>query len=144
MSYFGIGIYNGKTEANVGTLWRSAYQLGASFIFTIGRRYRKQVSDTVKAWRHVPLLHYDSLDQLAIPYDCRIVAVEMGGQQLSKFVHPARAIYLLGAEDGGLPAKVLERCHLHTEIEHMLARTRSFNVAVSGSIVMYDRLVKLC
>jgi len=30
VSYFGIGIYQGKTESNVGTLWRSAYQLGAA------------------------------------------------------------------------------------------------------------------
>lgn len=34
--YFAIGIYHPKTEMNMGTLWRSAYQLGASYIFTIG------------------------------------------------------------------------------------------------------------
>ena len=33
--YFEIGIYNGKTEVNMGTLWRSAYQLGASGIFIV-------------------------------------------------------------------------------------------------------------
>ena len=26
--YFGIGIENGKTVANIGTLWRSAHNLG--------------------------------------------------------------------------------------------------------------------
>lgn len=75
-NYFGIGIFNAKTADNVGTLWRSAYQLGASFIFTVGERSRvrtnhyyvdiftyagmqwergqfgKQSSDTVKAWRY--------------------------------------------------------------------------------------------
>jgi tRNA (guanosine-2'-O-)-methyltransferase len=40
--YYGIGIENVKTAENVGTLWRSAYILGASFIFTIGKRYKKQ------------------------------------------------------------------------------------------------------
>ena len=34
--YFGIGVYRLKTEANHGTLWRSAFQFGADFIFTIG------------------------------------------------------------------------------------------------------------
>jgi hypothetical protein len=32
--YFGIGIYHGKTEENIGTLWRSAYAYGADFVFT--------------------------------------------------------------------------------------------------------------
>ena len=40
--YFGIGIYQAKRFENVGVLWRGAYQLGASFIFTIGKRYRRQ------------------------------------------------------------------------------------------------------
>ena len=46
--YFGVGIVNGKSEANQGTLWRSAYQLGASFIFTVGARFDHR-TDTVPA-----------------------------------------------------------------------------------------------
>ena len=34
--YFGIGIQNGKTPENLGVLWRTAQNMGASFIFTIG------------------------------------------------------------------------------------------------------------
>ena len=34
--FFGIGIQNGKTPENLGVLWRTAQNLGASFIFTIG------------------------------------------------------------------------------------------------------------
>eukprot|EP01047_Picozoa_sp_COSAG01_P129466 COSAG01_NODE_58919_length_303_cov_0.759804_1_plen_52_part_10 len=34
--FFGIGIVHGKSRANQGTLWRSAYQLGAAFTFTVG------------------------------------------------------------------------------------------------------------
>ena len=30
--YFGIGIFHGKTETNIGTLWRSAAILGADNI----------------------------------------------------------------------------------------------------------------
>ena len=33
--FFGIGIQNGKTPENLGVLWRSAQNLGASYIFTI-------------------------------------------------------------------------------------------------------------
>jgi hypothetical protein len=44
--FFGIGILNGKTPENLGVLWRSAQNLGASYIFTIGNRYAKQACDT--------------------------------------------------------------------------------------------------
>lgn len=39
--FFGIGIQNGKTPENLGALWRSAQNLGASYIFTNGNRYQK-------------------------------------------------------------------------------------------------------
>ena len=138
--FFGIGIYHTKTEANVGTLWRSAYQLGASFIFTVGRRYKKQASDTTKTWRSIPLYHYHDMDTFLenIPYDCRIIAVEMGGGAMENMGHPDRCIYLLGAEDHGLPQSVLENCNMHISLAAV--RQPSFNVAVAGSIVMYDRL----
>ncbi len=138
--FFGIGIYHTKTEANVGTLWRSAYQLGASFIFTIGKRYQKQASDTSKAWRSIPLYHYDTPGSLFrhIPLDCSLIAVEMGGTEIGNWQHPDRCIYLLGAEDHGLPEWISKRCNLHISLAAV--RQLSFNVAVAGSIVMYDRL----
>ena len=34
--FFAVGVYNSKSAENVGTLWRSAFQLGAAYIFTIG------------------------------------------------------------------------------------------------------------
>lgn len=140
--YFEVGIYHGKTPSNVGTLWRSAYQLGASGIFTIGRRYPKQASDTVQAYRHVPLRNFADFDAFhdALPYDCPLVAVEMGGTPLPHFQHPERAIYLLGAEDHGLPPDVLARCHRRVSLPSV--RTNSYNVAVAGSLVMFDRMTK--
>lgn len=140
--FFEIGIYHGKTEVNLGTLWRSAYQLGAAGIFTIGRRYKTQSSDTIKAWRHIPLRQYDSIAQLieALPNACPLVGIEMGGRSLSSFAHPERACYLLGAEDHGLSPAALKQCHFIISIESV--RTASFNVAVAGSIVMYDRMIK--
>ncbi len=101
--YFGVGMYHTKTETNVGTLWRSAFQLGASFIFTVGKRYKTQSSDTPKAWKNIPLYHYEVIEQLVMPKDVLLVCVEQGGTPLSNFAHPERAIYLLGAEDHGLP-----------------------------------------
>lgn len=138
--YFQIGIYFPKTSENIGTLWRSAYQLGANSIFTIGKRYQKQSSDTCKTWKQIPLYNYETFEEFyaMIPHDCKLVGIEMGGIKLSQFCHPQRAIYLLGAEDFGLPSKVLEKCHNIVSLEAI--NQNSYNVSTAGSIVMYSRV----
>lgn len=140
--YFGIGIFHCKNETNVGTLWRSAAILGASFIFTIGKRYKTQASDTIKAPRHIPLLHYRDYDDFFqhLPYDCPVIAVELADNSvpLEKFVHPERCIYLLGAEDNGIPESILVRCRNTVQLIGDIC----YNVSTAGSIVMYDRAVK--
>lgn len=140
--YFGIGIVNGKNGVNLGTLWRSAYQMGAVFIFTVGHRYKPQSSDTYMAYRHMPLYQYPDWQAFINGglYDCMRIAVEMGGEPLITFDHPQRAVYLLGAEDNGIPPKIIGDCHKVVELPSV--RQPSFNVAVAGSIVMYDRIAK--
>lgn len=140
MGYFEIGIFHTKTETNVGTLWRSAYQLGAAGIFTIGKRYKHQTSDTCKASRHIPLRHFLNIEEFKQqrPTDTVLVGVEMGGIPLSSFVHPKQAIYLLGAEDHGLPPEIMSYCNCIVSLESINAL--SYNVAVAGSVVMYDRV----
>lgn len=137
--YFGIGIFHTKTEHNVGTLWRSAYQLGASFVFTIGRRYKEQSSDTYKTTRHTPLYHYRDFDhfQESRPHGAELIGVELSdkAETIPGFKHPQRAIYLLGAEDHGLPPQVMQKCQSIVAL-----KGGSFNVAVAGSIIMYDRV----
>lgn len=141
--YYEIGIYHGKRTENIGTLWRSAYQLGAAGIFTIGARHHQQASDTLKAWRHIPLRVYDTFDQFLSgrPYTARLIGVEMGGAPLATFQHPPRAIYLLGAEDHGLPDAIIMKCQAVVCIEAV--RTASYNVAVAGSVVMYHRWLQM-
>lgn len=140
--YFGIGIYNGKNTSNIGTLWRSASILGADFIFTIGRRYQKQCSDTMKTPRHIPLFHYETGEDFFkhVPYDCPVVAVELADNSipLDRYCHRERCIYLLGAEDNGISQQILGRC---TDTVQIIG-DYCYNVAVAGSIVMYDRAVK--
>ena len=140
MSYFEIGIYHNKTAQNIGTLWRSSYQLGAHGIFTIGKRYRKQASDTYKTTRHIPLREYNDWKEFyqSRPHGAQLVAVEMGGIPLSEFSHPKQAIYLLGAEDYGLPQEILNQCQHIVSLQ--ATNQQSYNVAVAGSIVIYDRV----
>lgn len=140
--YFGIGIYHPKIECNLGTLWRSANCFGASFIFTIGHRYKHQCSDTTKAWRHIPLISYTTFDQFleCIPKDCKLIGIEqnISASYLTRFCHPERCIYLLGAEDNGLPKSVINTCQFIVEISTIFC----LNIATAGAIVMYDRKCK--
>lgn len=141
--YFEIGIVQGKTLHNLGTLWRSAYQLGATAIFSIGARHPKmQSSDTYKTWRHIPYREYDSMEAFlaARPYSCPLIGIEFPGTSLIDFIHPDRAIYLLGSEDNGLPNLAKKSCQSIVSIPSV--RQASYNVAVAGSLVMFDRLAK--
>lgn len=140
--YFGIGILNPKTEENIGTLWRSAYIMGASFIFTIGKRYKKQASDTPQSWKHIPLYNYETFEEFykTMPYDCRLVGVELDNKSVAieEYKHHERCIYLLGAEDHGLTKEAIDKCH---ELV-ILPGDICLNVSVAGSIVLYDRILK--
>ncbi len=141
--YCAIGVFRGKTEHNIGTLWRSAFILGAAYIFTVENKYKKQSSDVVRAWSRIPLFHHKTFDDLLnnIPHDCRLVGVEIDdrAEWLHEFEHPKRAIYLLGAEDTGLPEEVKEKCHFLIK----LPGNTSLNVGVTGSIVLHDRATKV-
>ena len=140
--YFAIGVDHAKTETNIGTLWRSASLMGAAYIFTIGKRYKKQASDTTKAWKHIPLFHYENFQDFYknIPFGCRLVGIELieNAIPLKQFKHHERCIYLLGAEDNGLSKEAISK----SQELIVLPGEMSMNVAVAGSIVMYDRLCK--
>lgn len=141
--YFGIGIQNGKTPENLGVLWRSAQNMGASYIFTIGNRYAKQACDTHKAVGAMPYFHYDTFDDFykSLPKSAMLVGVELDDRAipLETFEHPRRCVYLLGAEDHGMSKAAIEKSHHLVKFNTPL----SINVAVAGSIVMYDRNAKL-
>jgi tRNA(Leu) C34 or U34 (ribose-2'-O)-methylase TrmL len=140
--YFAVGVVGLKTEPNLGTLWRSAWQLGAAYIFTVGARFTKQSTDTYQTWTRLPCFEHKDWGAFcqASPYAAPWVAVEMGGTPLEDFVHPQRAVYVLGSEDTGLPESVVRACAMHVSLP--CVRDPSFNVAVAGSLIMYDRVAK--
>jgi tRNA (guanosine-2'-O-)-methyltransferase len=140
--YYGIGIYHPKTTENIGTLWRTAHNFGADFIFTIGKRYKKQASDTTKAERHIPLYEYETFEDLRnhLPRGCSIIFIEQaeGAKNLKDATHPETACYILGAEDYGIPE------HMMHDYQKIFINTPlCLNVSVAGSIVIYDRHIKL-
>ncbi len=141
--YCGIGVLNLKRAINYGTLFRSAYDFGVDFIFLIGKRFEKQSSDTNRTERHLPLFEYLTFDDFYshMPYDCQLVSVEICAKAklIRIFSHPERAIYLLGQEDGSLPQEVIDKSFGVIKIPTRYC----LNVAVAGSIVLYDRFNKM-
>jgi tRNA(Leu) C34 or U34 (ribose-2'-O)-methylase TrmL len=141
--YVGVGVWHVKHEINVGSLVRAAAVFGADFVFTIGRRYRPSAAGR-SLDRHVPVFHYEDLDQyLAVtPGAARHVLVEIHprARPLESFTHPHQAIYLLGAEDHGLPDSVLDRMPFASVVQ--LPGAVCMNGASAGSVLLYDRHLK--
>ena len=140
--YFGIGVQNMKNSINYGTLFRTAQILNTDFIFLIGCRFKAMASDTMKSWKHIPLFVYSDFEDFNDhrPYDCPLIGIELteNATPLHEYVHPKKACYLLGAEDNGLTKEAIKACQDIIVLEG----ERSMNVAVAGSIVLYDRITK--
>lgn len=142
-AFYGIGVMHGTNPVNIGTLWRHAYILGASFIFTINTKYKKQSADVVVTPSRIPLYHYKDLEDLHthLPYGAPLVGIELTDDAVlvNEFEHPRRAVYLLGSETNGLSSSVLDACHHVVKLPGHF----SMNVSVAGSIVMHDRISKV-
>lgn len=142
--FFAVGIAAGKTPANAGSLMRSAHAFGASYVFTAGARYPVDRTDTTRAWRHLPAYEWaNEADVIAhMPKGAKLIGVECGEpyatRPLASFVHPEAAVYVLGSEDRGLSPELAAACDHLVEIPSALC----LNVAVAGSILMYDRTAK--
>lgn len=127
---------------NYGSMFRTAQVFGADFIFLIGNRFKPQATDTMKSFRHIPTFVYSNFDDFNAhrPFDCKLIGIELTSTAtpIRDFKHPKQACYLLGAEDNGLTKEAISKCQ---EIV-ILPGERSLNVAVAGSIVLFDRLNK--
>ena len=141
--YFAIGAERISKPMNLGNLLRSAHAFGAKFFFTIGahRRAFDAKSDTSKAAHHLPVYHWASADEMALPLHCKLVGVELieGAIDLPSFQHPLHAAYVLGPELGALSGGLLSRCDYVIKIPSAFC----INVAMAGAIVMYDRVRSL-
>ena len=137
--YAAIGLVEPKFNSNVGGAVRAAFNYGASLIVVSGNRYKRERSDTVKAYRHIPLIVVEDLME-SIPFDCVPIAVELkrGAKPITEFNHPERAMYIFGPEDGTLSRKVTDRCK-HTVF---IPTRRCMNLAATVNVVLFDRAMK--
>lgn len=82
--YAAIGLFNPKTNANVGGVLRAMACYEASMLAIQGTRYTRAATDTTKAYRHLPLVHGDL--RSLIPFDCIPVAVDRLNSQAGGFI----------------------------------------------------------
>lgn len=135
-----IGLTRPKHEENVGSVLRAAYCYDVALVAIQGDRTKVRVStDTPKAWRHLPVLRGDDLRAL-VPYDAIPIAVDLvpDAEGLQDFVHPQRAFYVFGPEDGTISNEVLSWCPRRV----MIPTRTCMNLAATVNVVLYDRLAK--
>lgn len=134
-----VGLHMPKTPANVGSVLRAAHCYGAAFVAQTGQRYRSASTDTMKSFRHLPLMQVDDLRAL-VPRDCIPVAVDLieGARPLTTYTHPERAFYVFGPEDGTLGHAITGWCRDKVFVPTAFC----MNLAACVNVVLYDRMAK--
>ncbi len=96
--------------------------------------------ERMKGYREVELRQHDEFFDQFEP-DIVPVAVELrpNAESLPLFVHPERALYIFGPEDGTLGGAYLRRCHRFV----VIPTRHCVNLAAAIYLVLYDRSVKL-
>lgn len=132
---------------NVGTAVRAASCYGAPQVWFTGERVgfdlagrgRLPREERMKGYRDVEVLHSDRpFDQLGDDVVPVAVEVRERAEALFDFVHPEKAVYVFGPEDGSLPRTVLRHCHRFV----VIPARHCLNLAVSVATVLYDRQLK--
>jgi tRNA(Leu) C34 or U34 (ribose-2'-O)-methylase TrmL len=140
-----IGLHRPKFEANVGSVLRLAYNYDSRIVVFNGRRVNvnaeKIHTNTPKAHRHIPTVKVTKGDLLDfVPVGATPVAIEItdNARPLADYVHPERAFYIFGPEDGSIPKTVIDRCR---DVVY-IPTNRCMNLAATVAVVLYDRQSK--
>lgn len=136
--YAAIGLVNPKSEPNIGGVMRAAGIYKAALVAIEGDRFKRFSTDTMKAYRHIPLMQMPLRN--AIPFNCVPVAVELvpTARSIVNYCHPERAFYIFGPEDGTLGAKHLDWCH---DVIY-IPTNGCMNLAACVNVILFDRMMK--
>jgi tRNA(Leu) C34 or U34 (ribose-2'-O)-methylase TrmL len=137
-----IGLCNPKSPSNVGSVMRAAGCYQAHAVRYTGVRFARSAqyhTDTKDIKSKISLAHTDDL--LAdLPSDMQVVCIELveGATPLPAFVHPERAIYIFGPEDGSIPQDIIDQASHVVYIPTI----GCMNLAATVNVLLYDRLAK--
>ncbi|HEA3127633.1 RNA methyltransferase [Aeromonas veronii] len=137
-----VGLVNPKSPENVGSVMRAAGCYGVDEVYYTGNRFelaRRFATDTKQMVEKIPLLGVDDLLQF-MPEGCVPVVVDLidGATPLPDYVHPERAFYIFGPEDGTLDPALYGAAK-----DVVYVPTQGcMNLAASVNVILYDRLAK--
>jgi len=134
-----IGLHNPKFIENVGSALRACGVYNSAFMAVSGKRYRHTQTDTMKAFKHLPLFTEVDLKSM-IPMGVKVVAVDIidGAIPLPEYNHPESAFYIFGAEDETLDESIIDWCD---DVVY-IPTNGCMNLAATINVVLYDRLAK--
>jgi tRNA G18 (ribose-2'-O)-methylase SpoU len=142
---FAIASWNTTKEHNIGSLVRTAHAVAAEEVVLVGdREWNVEAARTAELYTTVTQVADLAAfrEHLAVGR-WNLVAVELDPRAANLFEaeYPERPCFLLGAEVGGVPEELLAESRLIVQIPQW-GLVPSLNVAVAGSIVVYDYLAK--
>jgi tRNA G18 (ribose-2'-O)-methylase SpoU len=143
---FAIAAWEISKEHNVGTLVRTAHAAAAEEVILLGdREWNVEAARTSDLYTEIVQLPADTeaLRNHVKEHGWNLVAVELTEDSTNLFEaeYPDRPCFLLGAEIGGVPQKLLGDARLIVQIPQW-GLVPCLNLAVAGSIVVYDYLAK--
>jgi tRNA(Leu) C34 or U34 (ribose-2'-O)-methylase TrmL len=140
-----VVLWNPKYVHNLAGAIRAASCFGVPQVWWTGRRLddalysvdRLPREERMKgyrdvAWGHTfrPLDHFDRVTPVAVEKRDR-------AECLTDFIHPERAVYLFGPEDGSLPKGLLHACHRFVWIPS----EQCLNLAAAVNVVLCHRRI---
>jgi tRNA G18 (ribose-2'-O)-methylase SpoU len=143
---FAVAAWNISKEHNVGSLVRTAHAVAATEVLLVGDRdWNVEAARTSELYTTIHHLPDDNaLRRHLSEQDWNLVAVELDERAVPLFEarYPDRPCFLLGAELDGLPEHLRREAALVVQIPQW-GLVPSLNLAVAGSVVIYDYLGKL-
>ncbi|MDH3814581.1 MAG: TrmH family RNA methyltransferase [Acidobacteriota bacterium] len=141
-----IAAWNITKEHNVGSLVRTAHAAAAAEVVLVGEReWNMEAAKTSELYTTVTqLADIEAFRKHLESRRWNLVAVELDHRAVNLFdaEYPERPCFLLGAEVGGLPGELLDEAEMVVQIPQW-GLVPSLNLAIAGSIVVYDYLGKL-
>lgn len=143
-----IGLVNPKYPHNVGAIQRACSCFEVEHLYFSGKRvsltatedYRLPREERMRDYDKVKIVNSDKFYDLAKKEGFTPVAIEVreGFESLPNFIHPEKAMYVFGSEDGDLDRMNLLLCHRFVTIP----TKHCVNLAAAVYLVLYDRMVK--
>lgn len=141
-----IALINPRYGHNVGNAVRAASNFGIEQVWWTGDRFtldeekaRLPREERMKGYKDVELIQFDDFFD-HFPSDIVPVAIERrpNSENIVDFVHPEKAVYVFGPEDGSIESVHLRHCHRFVQIPTPYC----LNLAAAVNIVLYDRMLK--